>query len=176
MNKFITTFFNPPLWLIKKIIAIVFWIVKFPFRIIGDVFSKRAKVSSAVFLIILLALLAGFLDYPKIWNQGVDYLNYKLQTLSYKLPYKIPHYWNIPFKFGLDLQGGTHLVYDADLSNIESGKEQLEAMNGLRDVIERRVNLYGISEPLVQINKASNGQYRLIVELAGIKNISDAIG
>ena len=176
MNKFITTFFNPPLWLIKKIIAIVFWIVKFPFRIIGDVFSKRAKVSSAVFLIILLALLAGFLDYPKAWDKGADYLNYKLQTTNYKLPYKIPHFWNTPFRFGLDLQGGTHLVYDADLSSLQDGSKQSEAMNGLRDVIERRVNLYGVSEPLVQINKASNGQYRLIVELAGIKNISDAIG
>lgn len=176
MNKFASNFFNPPLWLIKKIIAIIVWIIKFPFRIIGDVFSfKKAKVSSAVFLIILLALLAGFLDYPKIWNQGADYfnLNSKFKILNSK--FQIPHFWNTPFRFGLDLQGGTHLVYDADLSNIQSGSGQTDAMNGLRDVIERRVNLYGVSEPLVQVNKASSGQYRLIVELAGVKNVSDAI-
>lgn len=165
MKNFLRKFFQPPIW-----------IIKLPFRLLTDVFSfNQAKISSALFLIIVLALLAGFLDYPKSWNRVADYFNSnsKLQSLNSK--FQIPHYWNKPFKFGLDLQGGTHLVYDADLSNIESGKEQLEAMNGLRDVIERRVNLYGISEPLVQINKSSGGQYRLIVELAGIKDVKEAI-
>lgn len=179
MNNFLKSFFNPPLWLVKKIIAIAIWIVKFPFRMIGDIFSfKHAKISSAVFLIILVTLLAGFLDYPKIWNQGADKINDRFsqsQKVKFVNDWKIPHFWDSPFKFGLDLQGGTHLVYDADLSNVQGASSQADAMNGLRDVIERRVNLYGVSEPLVQINKASSGQYRLIVELAGIKNISDAI-
>lgn len=179
MNKFLSTFFGPPLWLTKKITLIIIRIIKFPFRVVTDIFSfKQAKISSAVFLIIIIALLAGFLDYPKAWDKSADFINSnpKLQSASWrtKFPYQIPHFWKLPFKFGLDLQGGTHLVYDADLGNIESAN-QAEAMNGLRDVIERRVNLYGIAEPLVQVNKGQGGQYRLIVELAGIKNIKDAI-
>jgi len=48
-----------------------------------------------------------------------------------------------PFKLGLDLSGGTHLVYDADPSGIPQG-EVSDAMDALRDVIERRVNLLSI--------------------------------
>jgi len=47
-------------------------------------------------------------------------------------------------------------------------------MEGIRDVIERRVNLFGVTEPVVQINKTKNS-YRLIVELPGVKDIHEAI-
>ena len=79
----------------------------------------------------------------------------------------------IPFKLGLDLQGGTHLIYEADLSNIEE-EEHGSSMQGLRDVIERRVNLFGVREPIVQTQEKA-GYYRLIVELAGIKDSAEAI-
>lgn len=78
-----------------------------------------------------------------------------------------------PFKLGLDLQGGSHLIYQADLSKIEE-EDYGFAMEGLRDVIERRVNLFGVTEPVVQIEIAGDN-YRLIIELAGIKNVSEAI-
>lgn len=78
-----------------------------------------------------------------------------------------------PYRLGLDIQGGTHLVYQADLSKIDS-PEYANAMDSVRDVIERRVNLFGVAEPLVQVER-SGGEWRLIVELAGIKNINDAI-
>lgn len=73
---------------------------------------------------------------------------------------------------GLDLQGGVHLVYEADMSNIERGKEA-EALSGIQDVIERRVNAFGVGEPLIQPSKVGD-KYRLIVELAGIKDIEEA--
>ncbi len=71
---------------------------------------------------------------------------------------------------GLDLQGGSQLTYQADLSNIAL-EDRGEAMEGVRDVIERRVNLFGVSEPKVQVA----GEDRLIIELAGIKDIDEAI-
>ena len=77
------------------------------------------------------------------------------------------------FRLGLDLQGGIQLIYKADTSSLES-EEIDDAMAGLRDVIERRVNLFGVAEPAVQIEK-SGSENRLMVELPGIKNISDAI-
>ena len=59
----------------------------------------------------------------------------------------------MPFKLGLDLQGGVHLTYKADLSAIKPA-EAIGAMEGLRDVIERRVNAFGVGEPLVQVEKS----------------------
>lgn len=79
----------------------------------------------------------------------------------------------IPFHLGLDLQGGAHLVYEADTS-IVSALEVSAAMDGLRDVIERRINFFGVSEPIVQIEKSGSSQ-RLIVELPGVTNIEEAI-
>jgi len=73
----------------------------------------------------------------------------------------------------LDLQGGTHLIYEADLSNIESG-ERDASLDGIRDVIERRVNLFGVGEPIVQINK-SGASHRLIVDLPGVTDVKQAI-
>lgn len=73
---------------------------------------------------------------------------------------------------GLDLQGGIHLIYRADMSGVETGKQQ-EALDGLQDVIERRVNAFGVAEPLIETSK-SGGEQRLIVELAGIKDIEAA--
>lgn len=79
-----------------------------------------------------------------------------------------------PFKLGLDLAGGTRLVYTADLSRINGSK--LESMNALRDVIERRVNLFGVGEPIVQTQKSTlEGEERLLVELPGITDIDSAV-
>ncbi|MEN9390205.1 MAG: hypothetical protein RLZZ283_305 [Candidatus Parcubacteria bacterium] len=82
-----------------------------------------------------------------------------------------------PFNFGLDLAGGTHLVYEADTSSVPGG-DTGEAMDALRSVIERRVNIFGVSEPLVQVETGgigAQGAHRLIVELPGVTNLEDAI-
>ena len=85
----------------------------------------------------------------------------------------LPSFFDRSFSFGLDVSGGTLLLYQADLNNIEVS-DYTSAMDGLRDIIERRINYSGIREPRVQINK-SGEKWRLIVELAGIKNIQEAI-
>jgi len=85
-----------------------------------------------------------------------------------------------PFKLGLDLKGGVRLIYRADLSQVEPS-EIGNAMSGLRDVLERRINLFGVTEPLVQVQQVGtlktieNREQRLIVELPGITDISQAI-
>ena len=77
------------------------------------------------------------------------------------------------FHLGLDLQGGSDLVYNADVSKIpQSGRA--DALSGVRDVIERRVNSFGVSEPLVQTNQVGN-QWRVLVELAGVYDVNQAI-
>ena len=126
----------------------------------------RKRVYLFFIFIIVLAFFAGNLSEPKYLNQGIDFINGKIGI-------KIPSFWNIPFRLGLDLQGGTHLVYEADLSQIEK-QEYSSAMQGLRDIIERRVNLFGVTEPVVQTQETSS-HYRLVVELAGIKDPAQAI-
>ena len=74
---------------------------------------------------------------------------------------------------GLDLQGGTHLVYEANVDNFADADKK-ESVEGVRDVIERRVNAYGVSEPTIQTNYSGN-HYRIIVELAGVQDVSEAI-
>jgi preprotein translocase subunit SecD len=84
-----------------------------------------------------------------------------------------------PFKLGLDLNGGTHLVYKADVSKIDP-KEVKDSMNTLKEVIERRINVFGVSEPLIQIENngflsSKDASEKLIVELPGVTNTQEAI-
>lgn len=120
-------------------------------------------------IIILVAIFLAFLIYPQAWDRGADFVNIKLKVQNAK--FKVPHFFSVPpFRLGLDLLGGTRLVYEADISKIEN-QSPADAMAGVRDVIERRVNLFGVSEPLVQIE----GKNRLVVELAGISDVNQAI-
>jgi preprotein translocase subunit SecD len=72
-------------------------------------------------------------------------------------------------RLGLDLQGGTHLVYQADFSSIEPGTEA-EALDGAIAVIEKRVNVLGVTEPVIQ----KLGDDRIVVELPGISEVEKA--
>ncbi len=117
-------------------------------------------------VISLILILGTLFIYPQIWNKPANWLSEKISTSFPQIPQK-------PFRLGLDLAGGTHLVYKADLSRIPPSEREA-AMEGLRNVIERRVNLFGVSEPRVQIAKVGN-DWRLIVELAGVKDIKKAI-
>ncbi len=82
------------------------------------------------------------------------------------------------FKLGLDLAGGTELVYKADMSETPSG-DRADALSALQGVIERRVNLFGVAEPIVQTERASTlsgtTEDRLIVALPGVTDIKAAV-
>ncbi|MEK7574546.1 MAG: protein translocase subunit SecD [Patescibacteria group bacterium] len=111
-------------------------------------------------LIILLAILAGVFDYQPAWSWA-------------RSKVRLPESFSRDWRLGLDLVGGSLLNYDIDLSQV-AATERDSVVEGLRDVIERRVNLFGVSEP--QIYTANAGEQRhLSVELAGIKDINQAI-
>ncbi len=121
---------------------------------------KNQKIT--VGLIIFLAFTAYLVFSPKYFNAGVNFLNSKL-------PLSIPQVKELDFELGLDLQGGAHLLYEADLSDVnETDKES--RMEGVRNLIERRINIFGIGESLVQ----TKGD-RLIVELPGVHDLDEAI-
>jgi protein-export membrane protein SecD len=113
---------------------------------------QKLKPKTLLFIIVVIAVIAGIFDYQPLWG-----------TISNFRP------WNL----GLDLAGGSVLTYNIDLSKVPAADEQ-SVVNGLRDVIEKRVNLFGVSEPKVYIETVGSSQ-RLVVELAGIKDVNQAI-
>lgn len=122
---------------------------------------KRRILAIVVFL---LGLLAGYFVYASEYTHTSP-----LPRAEWMNKYK--------FKLGLDLSGGSHLVYRADVSAVPES-EISDSMDSLRDVIERRVNLFGVSEPNVQLQKGgalSTDAHRLIVDLPGITDVQKAI-
>lgn len=116
--------------------------------------SQISKVRLGFLLIVILATFASLIAFPNIpdWVPGNNFFNKFKPNL------------------GLDLQGGAHLVYQADFSNIKTG-DRASALEGARDVIERRVNAFGVAEPVIQ----TSGDDRIIVELAGVFDVKEAI-
>ncbi|MEK9183837.1 MAG: protein translocase subunit SecD, partial [Patescibacteria group bacterium] len=112
----------------------------------------KARPIFIVILVLSLTLLSAIFVYPNLFDKN----------------YKFSHW-----KLGLDLIGGSHLVYEVDLSGV-SATDRDSVVNGLRDVIEKRVNLFGVSEPQVYVSKSGESS-RLIAELAGIKDVKAAI-
>jgi len=80
---------------------------------------------------------------------------------------------NFDLVLGLDLVGGSHLVFEADTTSLSPDKRDT-ALQSLRNTIERRVNLFGISEPNIQLSHFE-GRDRVIVELPGLKDTAAAI-
>lgn len=115
-------------------------------------------------IIALLLIVAGL---------GIGYFNYASQ---FKPESKVAKF---PFKLGLDLNGGTHLVYQADVSKLDK-KDISVSMDALRNVIEARVNLFGVSEPIVQVEEGGvlgnvATDQKLIVELPGVTDVATAV-
>jgi len=75
-------------------------------------------------------------------------------------------------RLGLDLAGGSYLVYQADVSAIE-GENRDDIMEGVKGVIERRINALGITEATVQIQK-QEGEYNIVIQIPGIADIERA--
>jgi len=132
-----------------------------------------------VIIIFLLTLLAGYISLPhetpfkfSFGKFNVDKKivrpDLNLSLGSYKFEKKFD------LILGLDLKGGSHLVFEADTTKL-SEADKKTALQSLRNVIERRVNLYGISEPNVQTS-AFEGKDRVVVELPGVKDTKQAIG
>ncbi len=107
--------------------------------------------------VVLLALASSLIAYPKI---------------AFFVPPIERFFEQAQINLGLDLQGGIHLEYAADTSDVDEAKQD-EALQAAVDVIERRVNAFGVGEPVVQLSR-SGTENRIIVELPGIKDIEEA--
>lgn len=117
--------------------------------------SAMAKYRFWAVIIVAMAIALGFF----VWNSQKPESNRK-------------------FKLGLDLSGGTHLVYKADTTSV-AASDISGAMQSLRETIEKRINIFGVSEPIVQVEQGGvfggEREQRLIVELPGVTDVSEAI-
>ena len=119
----------------------------------------------ALLAIISLTLFSIFIDLPKIKIFGKNIQHPTINTKFFQRDFEP--------KLGLDLAGGVQLVLSADLSTIDE-KDQENALESSKNIIENRINSLGVSEPVVQIAKSQN-QNRLIVELAAISDVNEAV-
>jgi preprotein translocase subunit SecD len=129
-------------------------------------------------LILAVTFISAVIDLPKDYPLKFSIGSYKVDTkisgpdLDLRMGgLTIKRELNI--KQGLDLAGGTHLVFQAETNNIPVTDREL-AVEAVKSNIERRVNFFGVSEPNIQTAK-NNGEYRLIVELPGVTEIDRAI-
>ncbi len=129
--------------------------------------------------VVLLTILAVIVDLPKSlppvkFNIGNIKFDWKITRPSLDQNIFGTNFTrDLEIKQGLDLAGGAYLVFQADMDKLNPSDKD-SALESLKGIIERRVNLYGISEPVVQTSKVA-GDYRVIVELAGVTNVGQAI-
>jgi len=129
-------------------------------------------------LILFLTIIATFISLPNRipLNISLGRINIKKDLIRPDINFKIGKFEvkkSFDLFLGLDLAGGSHLVFEADTSNIDPDNVK-NALDSLRDVIERRVNLFGVSEPVVQTSSFA-GKNRIIVELPGVKDTKEAV-
>jgi hypothetical protein len=128
------------------------------------------KITS--FIIFLIAIFIIWIDLPEKISFGKLNITIPKREISFNL-------FGIKFKkefktyFGLDLKGGAHLVFEANTNKIKS-EDVEDALNATRDIIEKRINFFGVSEPQIQTVKSGN-IYRISVNLPGVTDINQAI-
>ena len=115
------------------------------------------KGSLTVWIIIIITSLAIVVDLPKLPD-------FKLLGKTIQI--------NFPLKLGLDLQGGSQLILQADTNKLNPNDRD-DALSSVRQVIERRVNNFGVSEARVQTSKIGESR-RVIVDLPGLKDSTAA--
>lgn len=137
------------------------------------------KRTMRMFWIIAGITLIGLLiNFPKQLPLKIHLGNFNWEHTLYRpsLNFQIGNFSfnkNVDLKYGLDLAGGSSLLFEIDTSKIPSA-DLSNALESLKSNIERRINLFGVSETSVQINKQQD-KYRLQIDLPGIEDVNDAI-
>ena len=126
---------------------------------------------TAFLFIVILTLIAVFINLPSTISIG----NFKKDIVvnPNSLVQKLSLGKEIAFRQGLDLKGGVSLTFKAEVEEVPVSERE-QALESARAVIERRVNLFGVSEPLIQTAKVNNDS-RIIVELPGVTDVNQAV-
>jgi len=140
--------------------------------------KEKEKSKKLFWLIIFLTLICLYLNLPERlairFSLGKLKVDRSLTVLHPPLKLgslEIKTSW--PLRYGMDLAGGSHLVFEAETGDF-SEEDRTRVAEGLKENIQRRVDMYGLNEALVQTAREGN-KLRLIVELPGVKEIDEAI-
>lgn len=139
---------------------------------------NQRKIRRNLFIIIFLTLFSILVNMPQKVPLNLDLGFTKIQHTFYKpeFGFKLGNFEykkNVDLKYGLDLAGGASLLYEIDTSAVKP-ENVPQALESLKGNIERRVNLFGLSEANVQTSSTAD-KNRLTIELPGIENVSQAI-
>ncbi|QQS38877.1 protein translocase subunit SecD [Candidatus Woesebacteria bacterium] len=127
-----------------------------------------------VIIIFVISLIACYISLPREMRVNIGPIDRTVTRHDINISLNnINLQKNFDLALGLDLAGGSHLVFEADTSNLSEDKKST-ALTSLKSVIESRVNFFGISEPNVQ-SSTFEGKDRIIVELPGVSNTTEAI-
>jgi preprotein translocase subunit SecD len=122
------------------------------------------------FFLLSIAILIIWIDLPENFKVG----KYTINPLSINANiFGVAVKRDFKTRLGLDLKGGSHLVFEAETKGVKS-EDLAEAIESSRNIIERRVNLFGVSEPTVATSK-SGQNYRITVDLPGVTDVSEAV-
>jgi preprotein translocase subunit SecD len=129
-------------------------------------------------IIFSLLIIAGYIDLPDSFPVKFSLGSVHVDTTINRPPMRFNFLGNtvernFEIRQGLDLQGGTHVVLRANMDDIDTADRQ-DAIDSAKNVMQRRVDLFGVSEPVIQTS-TSGEEYRIIVELPGIKNVNQAL-
>lgn len=131
----------------------------------------RSRPSGFLVLVIIFVTVICFLiNVPDSYKfQGREIKLVNMNTLLSPLGLS----QSVDFRKGLDLEGGTSITLQADMKDVPSASRK-DALESAKEVIERRINYFGVSEPVIQTSLANNN-YRIIVEIPGITDVNQAV-
>lgn len=135
------------------------------------------KLKHIVYVVLLVVLVWICLpeNIPVRFSVQKSKISFTINPLSINTSlFGIPIKKEFKTKLGLDLKGGSHLVFETDTSKMKPADLQ-DSLLSARDIIEKRVNFFGVSEPVVQTLKSGN-IYRISVDLPGLEDVSQAVG
>jgi len=139
---------------------------------------NKNKIMRTFWAILAMTFVCFIVNFPQQIPVNVNLGKIKWQHTFYRPDFKFnigekQYGKDLDLKYGLDLAGGASLVFNVDTSSVKK-EDMSSALESLKSNIERRINLFGVSETNVQILKQNN-DYRLKVELPGVEDISSAI-
>ena len=139
---------------------------------------RESTSTRNVFIIVVISIICLLFSLPKEIPVDINYKNIKFNGRFVRPDLNFTFFGKtfkreLNLSLGLDLAGGSYLVFEADTSSVPQERKK-ESVEGVRDIIERRVNLFGVSEPVVRTSSYKD-KLRVIVELPGVKDTQSAI-
>src|SRR3990167_2443035 len=137
---------------------------------------KRPSLLTVVFIICLVLII--LIDLPENYPVNLKIFNKKIKTTINPVKLDMTIFGkkiqrNFTTRLGLDLKGGSRLLFDVNINKVTSSDKN-SAVESARDIIERRVNFFGVSDPNVSTIKVGS-QYRLSVDLPATDDLAQTI-